>query len=891
MPGIAGTSPASLEHLDRPLFRSHKSLPRRPNGDPSVHVIHASPSDPIVDTSNGGTLATPPALPLTPPGAPPDESPTPNELEMQKFPSSLSMSGAVTPSKPSHPPTPETTPPRLTTTTYRPGIGGQFRQTSCSSRAESFQTACEMISDGETETPHRSSPPSRPSTRQRSFQRSVQSERSDVRPDDTPACEEHPDATLLKPSRYEGINGEWATENTDRFSPSRQRRRRSRNHSSDTPTANTPEQPRDVNSTRVCELDVLRTRGRSVRVRVRDTHGTSASPYPEQFSEKIDWNPAESRVDSYDADDCRRFSNVSTSSTIEVMIVDTPEPYKPSLRHTEKRVSLRSASSPVPRSERGSLVSNPDSQHRLVHKVARISENDRKSIASEMSISEGSIHGAGGPQPHVEVVPVVVIPERHSSLRSSTSTSRKPSSASSQPSSRRTRTRSGSRPESFDRPPQKRRTLSNSSAPSHQDTDSRGRSVGRPAIPPRSSSLSAPTSQNNSRAASITSDTSSRNHPSAIETETQTRPPEPSMPEPAKVSHVRGRSDIPDVVKTQSILIGVEDMAHLRSPSGAFTQGSIPSSSPGLVEINEATMVAFSLHNNESVLLVNPQRQPAPHGLGLRMEYQDNLANPELPQGSEQYEVNSPLQNPRQPPEPPVCKIIPPTPVNEADRDPERDTRTGETGEHPARRFGSVRRPWKLRPRSDSFNSIARSFSVTSAKNRMAGKDLDGKLHPFWRPRRFWEDTSESEDQSPREQNFRPSTLEPEQVISNSLGMPQQRVVFQGPPISPRSLEAKRSFDEAASRRQARDSLVGSRVFMPEALYSQTSLHQRRYRSLSWWRLRLRFGSVRSFRKRLRRSWQQRAEGKREARRERLKQSIGEAVLVDSSTQTRSMVQ
>ncbi|KAF7587624.1 hypothetical protein BBP40_006988 [Aspergillus hancockii] len=885
MPGIAGTSPASLEHLDRPLFRSHKSLPRKPNGDPSVHVIHASPSDPIDDTSKGGALAPMAALPLTPPGVSPDESQAPNELEMQKLTPSHSMSGAVTPLKLSHPPTPETTPPRLSATVYRPG---QLRQASCSSRAESFQTACEMISDGETETPRQSSPPSRQSSRQRPLQRSVQRELGDAMPEDTTPLPDHSEA-LLKPARYEGVNGEWATENSNKFAASRQRRRRSRNRSSDVlPATDVPERLRDITDASAHELNVPRMRDKKVRVRVRDTQDTHVSPLPEQTFERIGWNSAERQPDPYDPDDFRRFSGVSTSSTIEVLIVDTPEPYKPALRHTEKRVSLRSASSPITRSERASFASNSDSQHRLVHKAARISENDRKSIASEMSISESSAQG--GPQQHVEIVPVIVIPERRSSLRSSASTSRQPSNASSHPSSRRARTRSGSRPESLDRPRQKRRTLSNSSAPSNQDTDSRGRGRGRPLIPPRSSSLSAPTSQNNSRATSLTSE-SARNHTEPMDTEKQTRQPEPPVPEPTKDPRAPGPSAVPDVVKTQSILIGVEDMAHLRSPSGAFTQGSIPSSSPGLVEINEATMVAFFPHNNESVLLVDPQRQSIPQELAIRVEYPISPAKPEFPQTPGQDEIHSPLQNPRQPPEPPVCKIIPPTPVNGVDRDSENGKKNGDTNQQPGRRFGSVRRPWRLRPRSDSFNSIARSFSVTSAKNRTAGKDLDGKLHPFWRPRRFWEDTSESEDQSPREQNFRAPDLETDQVISNSLGMPQQRIVFQGPSISPRSFDSKRSFEDATSRRQARETLVGSRVFMPEALYSQTSLHQRRYRSLSWWRLRLRFGSVRNFRKRVRRSWQQHTEGKREARRERLKQSIGEAVLVNSSTQTRSMVQ
>ncbi|KAE8146188.1 hypothetical protein BDV25DRAFT_54890 [Aspergillus avenaceus] len=875
MPGIVGTSTASLGHLDRPLFRAHKSLPRKPNGDPSVHVINASPSGHDNDSSNGAVLATASALPLTPPGLTHNHPPTPKELEMPKFASPYSSSGAATPSKPSHPPTPETTPPRLPATTYRPTLGGQFGQTSCSSRAGSFQTAYEAISDGDTETPHRSSPSSHQSSRQK-IQRSSPSNHSDGRSRGSPSAVEHSDS-FLKPYRFEGINGEWATEHADKFAASRRRRRSSRNWSPDA-IADVPEQPRHMDSVGTPDLNVPKTRDRNVRVRVRDSQDASPSPLPEQVPVKIDWS-AEGRTDPMDTEDPRRFSGVSTSSTIEVMIVDSPQPYKPALRHSEKRNSLRSTSSSIPRSERTSLVSNPDSQHRLVHKAARISDHDRRSVASEMSISGSSIQA--GLQQQVEVVPVVVIPERHSSLKSSASSSRIPSQSSSQPSSRRTRTRSGSRPDSFDSARQKRRNLSGSSAASHRDADSR---TSGPAIPPRSSSLSAPTSQSNSRAPSLASQ-SSRSRTLTAETEPQNQTTEPPPPEPTKP--MRSTDGAPDVIKTQSIIIGFDDSPNLRSPSGAFTQGSIPSSSPGLVEINEATTVAFFPHNNESLLVVDPQKQYGPQGLALRVEYQGTPARLEFPQIPEHQMMGPALQNPRPPPAPPVCTVIPPTPVNEADREPATRLSNPETTERTGRKFGSFRRAWAQRPRSDSFNTLARSFSVTSAKNRKAGKDLDGNLHPFWRPRKFWENTSPLKGEFPADVGPRSPTEDTDQVISNSLGMPQQRVVFQGPPIARRSA---RSFEDAESRRQARESLVGSRVFMSEALYSQTSLHQRRYFSLSWWRMRLRFGSVRNVRKRLRRSLQQRVEGKQEARRERLKQSIGEAVLMDSSTQTLSMV-
>ncbi|KAA8647345.1 hypothetical protein EYZ11_004086 [Aspergillus tanneri] len=869
MPSIdfAGSSPASPEqHLDHVLFKSHKSLPRRTDIAPNIQVIHVTAPDQDDNPSKGASLVTAPALPLTPPNVVQDEVSTAPDSE---------VAAQITPSKPSHPPTPQTTPPRLTPTTHRAGTN-PVGQTPSSSRAESFQTACEMISDGETEMPRRPSPSLQRPTKQKTPPNNGSLEP----PEDTIATKANPNtgqaagmaiheqqernaedpATVSQRPKYTNDLRPGALENTE-----------------------LSDSARDANKMDGDSLDVPQVRVRRLRDRVQGSPDRIVSHLSmERFREQIGWPSGDHRADPADPDNPRRLSGVSTSSTIEAMIIDSPRPTKRTLRHSEKRVSLRSASSPVTRSERSSLVSNPDSQRRLVHKIARITDNDRRSVISENSTSESSTLGV--PRQNVEVVPVVVIPERRSSLKSSPCTSRKPSKTGSRRSGRQSPTMSGSRPGSLDLPRQKKRTMSESSATTRQEAESRGRSFGRPVIPPRSSSLSAPTSQNNSRSTSLTSE-SLRNHNLAIQNALS------DLPLPTPMKDESGLA--PDISKTQSILIGVEDMAHLRPPSAPFTTVSIPSSSPGPVEINEATMVAFFPHNNESLLLVDPQMQTGSRG--PRVAYQRSFAKPRTPEAqvldsAETGEMSSPLKNPRRPPKPPVHKGPPPVSTNGTERQLRELRNIQETHDRLASRFGSGRRSWTARPRSESFNSFTRSLSLRSAKNRKAGKDIDGKLHPFWRPRRFWEDASEVDGDSPQGESPQPSRAETEQVINNSLGMPQQRVVFEGPPISPRNPDMKRRL-HGATLHGSRSALVGSGVFTPEALYSQTSLHQRQFQSLSWWRLRLHFGTASGLRRRLRRKMQRRAEGKREARREKLKQSIGEAVLVGSSTQTRSMIQ
>lgn len=647
--------------------------------------------------------------------------------------------------------------------------------------------------------------------------------------------------------------------------------------------------------------------------RAQETH---QQPVPslslEQFRKDISWPSADGpAVTDTDNTDSQRLSGVSTASTVEAMIVDDPARLtKRMLRHTEKRSSLRSASSPVTKSERTSFDSDPDSHHRLVHKAARITEQDRKSIVSEFSIPAGPTADAA-PHQKFDVVPVVVIPERRSSLKSSSSV-RNPSKASS---SRRATTEPGSRASSSGPPHKRKQTMSDTVPVFLQNTDSNG--VRRPVVPPRRSSLSAPTSANNSRAASLTSE-SLQSHTLAMEEMQKRRAEQPApkpapepAPQPQRKSMSSDSHNVSEAPKTQSILIGVEDIAHLRTPSMPFSLGSMPSS-PGTFELNEATAVNLFPHNNESLLLVDQQmRAEKENARAHQVDPRGESNNPHTPAiplqdtprqdvtaAAAAADVDSPLRNPRPAPQPPICQVIPPTPKKELEQQSSKGSDQGSG----IRRFGSLRRAWSLRSRSESTTTttttasspVKRSFS-TSATNRKAGKEIDSRLHPFWRPRRFWDDDS-SPPKSPEKEspthNQTDMPKENDHIVKNSLGMPQPRIILNGPTtISTRHTNKeephKKLLYDPALNRSTMALNRTSKVFS-----FPLSLRQRRFNPLSWWghghraQAQSPFATVRNLRKRIRRRLQLREEAKREAQRAKLKDSIGDVLFVESSRGT-----
>ncbi|KAJ5921354.1 hypothetical protein N7466_009680 [Penicillium verhagenii] len=871
MPGLE-VSP-SVDSSERPLFRSHKTLPRRGLSIPT-DTQPASPEEP-------GTVAAP-APPLTPPGAIHDEAmddePTPRKPDLRPE----NSTGMVTPRRPSKPPTPDVTPPQ-TLSLRRPPLN-QFIHPSSSSRAESFQTAREEISsDGDMETPVQSSQ----NTAQRSRQKVAslrQNAPNGVRAKltytkDTPSSASQPHSETEYETGFESFDGEWTTNQNDGSpKPLKEKRKPPVRNQRDTLLGS------NQDTLDVVHLDASLTREMNLRDRVRRTNGVheiTPTPSMERFREEIGWPSQDTSSQAADPES-RRLSALSSTSTVEAMIIDSPKRAQRLLRHTEKRSSLRSVSSPITRSEHASTASNPDSQHRLVHKAARISEENRRSIASDASFSTKTI--ASTPRASADIIRVVVIPERRSSLRSGPN-SQISSRHGSQRSSRRPPVSEGS--SSVNGPRQKKRTMSDSFSSQSRDRDSRGRPFGRPIIPPRSSSLSAPTSRNNSRSASLTSE-SLRSHTLAMDLEMQKRRDlQPVSPPRHNILGSNGQSHndqrqapgLSQAPKLPTFLVSAEeeDMSTLRPPSLPYTQWSIPSSSPGPIEIREATAVSLFAHRNRSLLLVDQRLPPGaeaqtvPSFHDIRRQI-DNPKTPDNPTDPAMYNVDSPLKNPRPPPKPPIYKAPHSKPLPPLPTQADGDVDTGE----PNRRQGSVRRPGTARPRSNSFTTIVRSLSIKSAKNRKAGLEMDSRLHPMWRPRGFWDDVSGSPKKqiSPGANPHHHSNDSTPPFVNNSLGLPQYRVVIQGPPsLARRSPEMRRMFNSvpsAAHYNASNASLVDRGMFR-----TGSPFHPSRYQVLSRWGIRLRSMNVRNVRNRLRRMRQRRDERKRVARRENLKQSIG----------------
>lgn len=876
---VATDSNSSLASLnsEQPSLKSHRTPHRR------EIVIQIFAPDKKGNLGDNTVYASPTTLPPTPPDTTPEKDNRPSRQWEKhnggpyRFGNSLPTIRITAPSKRSDPPTPEETPPRRASTCRR--VSNKPRQVSHSSRAETLQSDRGIVSDNVSGS-HLSVKPSRQNTNSQTPPKQDESIGKKIKFGSNQSSNVSDTSLFVDQTRetrpYESISN---------HAVKRERRIHHRNAKDTEALATLAMHIGDRQSS-----EASLTRESSLRDRVKDNHDPISTTSLEQFRKEIGWPSNTEYRNTAERPDSQRLSGVSTTSTVEAMIVnDSARQTRPTLRHTEKRSSLRSASSPMTRLERASMSSNSDLQHRLVHKAARITEQDRKSIASEISTSTGLTPN----QPHerFDVVPVVVIPERRSSLNPSAPSSTNPSNVSSQRSTQRAATAPRGRASSG--PPHAEKQTASDRVPVFlQDIDSRGRSVRRPIIPSRRSSLSAPTSVNTSRATSLTTE-SLHSHTLAME-KVQTKKDQAERPAEAP----RGNSHLvtpntPDGVRSQSILIGVEDMDHLRTPSVPFSLGSMPSS-PGTFELSEATAVAFFPHNNESLLLIDQQMRKEKQDAEARHVSSNESGNSQA--GKHQNhplgDGNTAQRDPR-PPKPPVCKVIPPTPMNELERDSSRNGR-----QKTLRSLGSLRRAWSLRSRSESMSTLKRSFS-TPTKNRKAGESagVDNRLHPFWRPRRLWNEPLRSSATLPPH-----NPNESGEIVKNSLGMPQPRVVLNGPSLPTR----RRVHPEPSTTRNMPYNLAlnlstialanTSRVFSPDLLDRTSrqpgfcpppitcfgSFKNNSNNSRSSSQARMSTMRMRNLRKRLRRRMQQREEFKLEARREKLKRSIGGVVRVES---------
>lgn len=836
------------------------------------------------------SLPTSPHLPPTPPNAINGDPPAPAEENASD--TAIFRSALVTPIHQHNPPTPDNTPPQdKNPLIIRPWLGPQTSFTS--TRAESFITAQEDFtsdpgSDRQSNTPE--APLEWPLTsiakfggrlRQNNLSRSpLMNNYTDLHQiSQTPEQYEHshiqhssnPDPVVRSDSNTTG--------NLSASSTPRLRSRRSerllpplnglhRDTEQEAP-------PQEIPHPKLAPA-------RGLRNRLLEAQSQTPSASTEKFANIIGWNDSvhvgqsdqQARLAVDHQDDYRRFSRTSTTSTVEAYVFEqTPLPKRATtLRHMSKHESLRSVSSPLPASKRDSLNSASESPHALIHKKVRLSNQNRWSAGSEMSRSHSL--ASTTVLPKTEVIHVAVIPERASSLSSSRRDSFNRLSLSSESGKEPSRKTSDQPPSSW----QHKRAFSEALERGRQQQEA-------PVVPQRSSSLSAPTSKATSRANSITSshlrvqrqraekdlrrtldrmesDRLLQQLPRWSLKQAQPTPGEQRAPDgpPDPRNHSMGkgtsRSDsvsfrpvAPPLLDDDSnqnalglLVPGTTEWASLRPSSildTPFSQPSFQSASP---ELSEAHAINYFPHNNHSLQLIEPF--PV-HESKAVLEVQRA--------GLSHSDVDSPLRNPRRPPEPPQFQVVPPTPADELDQ------RLRLEDQLPQGRADSVRRPASSRGRSESFiTALSRNLSVKNPRNRKAGQDLNGELHPFWRPRAFWDD----------EDNSRP---EPDQVrnggiIKNSLGLPQERTIVTGPASLIRRFSERRQQRRRVVRQPSHSSLAKFRA----------GRHLHRSAAPA---MRLHFVGIRNIQEWILQANRRKEEERREKRRAELRRSIGANVI------------
>jgi hypothetical protein len=200
----------------------------------------------------------------------------------------------------------------------------------------------------------------------------------------------------------------------------------------------------------------------------------------------------------------------------------------------------------------------------------------------------------------------------------------------------------------------------------------------------------------------------------------------------------------------------LEEHAIARHLSGQVTPFSQNSDLPESMEVSEATAVNIYPHNNHSLLVVQQGAKPMQLTRRNTVESTNSYEPPSVtvqpstppPQSTAPASIDSPLKNPRKPPQPPAIKILPATPLEEI--------------ESPIDQAGKavqlIRRPTlvqRARRYSDAFVApfVARTANIRRNVRRAAEpannqeQQEGGKLHPFWHPRDFWDEVSESDSE------------------------------------------------------------------------------------------------------------------------------------------------
>ncbi len=699
------------------------------------------------------------------------------------------------------PPTPVTTPPKTNrvrtiasrsstrnTSDSRTYSFTTTRNTS-DSRTYSFTTAQENQSSDEESQPLDS--PSNHPARERWLSAAGHSKTKDVglglgleQEDDGSTLGEMTPKHVAKHRDFGTFDGSWDASDEDRQEIGSQgghssatsvpydRRAYKRSKMTEPPTLDSPTLGQEADSSFKKSL--------SLRQRVEKSRHSLPTASSEKLEEHIYWPLKE---DDFDVEtelrdmNNKRLSQASTSSTVvEAMVIQSPPRRRQTLRHTVKMEDMNSST--PPHSNRNSLNSNEHSSIRRRLRRSKSPDNElRKSYASADTTESV---GSNPPKARQDLVPPIAFPDRLSSLQSSTSDSKRvsrPLSLNSRQQSSRPTTAPDESVGYFDVPPRRdRRTMSvviQPSKPSKQEI--KPEKGVEPPAPAQLSSPSVPTSSEASRTTS------------AISAGIGTRHDAPTLvDQPHATLYL---SDPPDE-HNLSVDRNMGEWSAFRPRSTLVTPFSLRSarsSTPGTLEVNEATAISIYPHTNKSILVIQQMAggsDSSPREQSAIIAGNANIAlpasiTPIIHHHSPPREIlNSPLQNPRDAPQPPDLRVIAPTPANGRPSS-EATTPVPST---PARtnRFSapitSIKRAISARRLSENFVSpFARTFSLrgtASTRRRRTLTDDEvpaSKLHPFWRPRAFWDDVDDSDsDEDFGNTGFLSGSRRPSQSIKES---------------------------------------------------------------------------------------------------------------------------
>ncbi|KAF4951465.1 hypothetical protein FGADI_7431 [Fusarium gaditjirri] len=490
--------------------------------------------------------------------------------------------------------------------------------------------------------------------------------------------------------------------------------------------------------------------------------------------------------------DPRRMSAISTKSTVstvvEAYLLDTVPKRQRTLRHVRKQTILRDPINESSTSTANSLRSDRShTDQRGRNRPTAPKSESQSSNATLNSISSSrarrEVWKAGG-------IPVVVVPSRLSSHKAK---SREPSlrSHSSRKSSRTTIASPTLNDRATkDEPPIVRRQLRGRSYSMSESSDERTMDY-PPIVPARSSSLSAPTSRNGSRASSLT--TESMKLHNALQEYLNKKKDTPRVPDlrfPEETPGTRAFSNASESHRRSSSerhddFLNAKGYGSQNTP---FSLASVDTNGTNPV-VSEALAVQMYPHQNSSLLMIDHSTKPSESPDETQSEAEEDVDVPMPTDSSEDIpstppqpkfsldDVDSPLRNPRAPPEPPnhppVINFIPATPSGTTPAH-EKMAQMGNyfesMNERPPRRPSVVRRAFNRTRRHSvdytpstrgpsSFLSRTLSLSRTGRIRGMPTMEREpaylnsddspveeNKLHPFWRPQWSSEDSNECDE-------------------------------------------------------------------------------------------------------------------------------------------------